>query len=198
MAQRIDEQCEGRRRLATVRDLIAAGKVRHFDLSEASAQTIRRAHKVQPVTAVQSEYSLWYRSREAEILPTLAELGIGFVPFSPLVAGFFTGKIDEVTRFDSTDFRNSVPRFAPAAQGKPGAGRTDPHRRRAQGRHPRTDRAGLAAGANKAVDRANSRHHVTASSGGEPRLGGRRTLRWRSEGHRCRRCEDPPARRAAA
>lgn len=96
-----------------VRDLIAEGKVKHFGLSEASAQTIRRAHAVQSVAAVQSEYSLWYRGPEAEILPTLEELGIGFVPFSPLGAGFLTGKIDESTTFAHSDFRNSVPRFAP-------------------------------------------------------------------------------------
>jgi aryl-alcohol dehydrogenase-like predicted oxidoreductase len=96
----------------TVRDLIAEGKVKHFGLSEAGVRTIRRAHAVQPVTALQSEYSLWWREPEAEILPTLAELGIGFVPFSPLGKGFLTGKIDESTTFDSTDFRNTVPRFS--------------------------------------------------------------------------------------
>ena len=100
----------------TVRDLIAEGKVRHFGLSEASVQTIRRAHAVQPVAAVQSEYSLFYRGPEAELLPALAELGIGFVPFSPLGAGFLTGKIDENTQFDPTDFRNIVPRFTPEAR----------------------------------------------------------------------------------
>ena len=97
----------------TVRDLIAEGKVKHFGLSEAGVRTIRRAHAVQPVTALQSEYSLWWREPEAEILPTLEELGIGFVPFSPLGKGFLTGKIDESTTFDSTDFRNTVPRFSP-------------------------------------------------------------------------------------
>ncbi len=95
------------------KELIQAGKVKHFGLSEAGVQTIRRAHAVQPVTALQSEYSLWWREPEAEILPTLAELGIGFVPFSPLGKGFLTGKIDENTTFDSTDFRNVVPRFSP-------------------------------------------------------------------------------------
>ena len=95
----------------TVRDLIGEGKVRHFGLSEAGIQTIRRAHSVQPVTALQSEYSLWWREPEQEALPTLAELGIGFVPFSPLGRGFLTGKIDETTTFDSNDFRNLVPRF---------------------------------------------------------------------------------------
>jgi aryl-alcohol dehydrogenase-like predicted oxidoreductase len=98
-----------------VRELIAEGKVKHFGLSEAAARTIRRAHAVQPVTAVQSEYSLWYRGPEGEILPTLEELGIGFVPFSPLGAGFLTGKIDASTKFDSSDFRSNVPRFAPDA-----------------------------------------------------------------------------------
>jgi aryl-alcohol dehydrogenase-like predicted oxidoreductase len=97
----------------TVKDLIAQGKVKHFGLSEAGAQTIRRAHAVQPVTAVQSEYSLWFREPEAEVLPALEELGIGFVPFSPLGKGFLTGKIDEQTAFDKSDFRNMVPRFTP-------------------------------------------------------------------------------------
>ena len=95
-----------------VKDLIGQGKVKHFGLSEAAADTIRRAHAVQPVTAVQSEYSLWYREPEREILPTLEELGIGFVPFSPLGKGFLTGKIDDSTTFDSSDFRSSVPRFS--------------------------------------------------------------------------------------
>ena len=99
-----------------VKDLIQEGKVKHFGLSEAGVQTIRRAHAVQPVTALQSEYSLWWREPEAEILPTLEELGIGFVPFSPLGKGFLTGKIDENTTFDSTDFRNTVPRFTPEAR----------------------------------------------------------------------------------
>ncbi|OOG45463.1 aldo/keto reductase [Rhodanobacter sp. C01] len=98
-----------------VRDLIAEGKVRHFGLSEAGAGSIRRAHAVQPVAAVQSEYSLWWRGAEGEILPTLEELGIGFVSFSPLGAGFLTGKIDENTKFESTDFRTAVPRFSPEA-----------------------------------------------------------------------------------
>jgi len=99
-----------------VKDLIRAGKVRHFGLSEAGVQTIRRAHAVQPVTALQSEYSLFWREPEADLLPTLEELGIGFVPFSPLGKGFLTGKIDEKTTFDSTDFRNIVPRFTPEAR----------------------------------------------------------------------------------
>jgi aryl-alcohol dehydrogenase-like predicted oxidoreductase len=94
-----------------VEDLIQEGKVKHFGLSEAGVRTIRRAHAVQPVTALQSEYSLWWRHPEAEVLPVLEELGIGFVPFSPLGKGFLTGKIDENTTFDSSDFRNIVPRF---------------------------------------------------------------------------------------
>ncbi len=99
-----------------VKDLIAAGKVRYFGLSEAGVQTIRRAHAVQPVTAVQSEYSLFWRGPETELLPALEELGIGFVPFSPLGAGFLTGKIDADTTFEPGDFRNSVPRFSPEAR----------------------------------------------------------------------------------
>lgn len=99
-----------------VKELIQQGKVKHFGLSEAGARTIRRAHAVQPVTAVQSEYSLWWKSPEAELLPTLEELGIGFVPFSPLGKGFLTGKIDAETTFDSSDFRNIVPRFTPEAR----------------------------------------------------------------------------------
>jgi aryl-alcohol dehydrogenase-like predicted oxidoreductase len=99
-----------------VKELIQRGKVKHFGLSEAGVQTIRRAHKVQPVTALQSEYSLWWREPEAEVIPTLEELGVGFVPFSPLGKGFLTGKIDEKTMFDSSDFRNIVPRFSPEAR----------------------------------------------------------------------------------
>jgi len=96
-----------------VKELIQQGKVKHFGLSEAGVQTIRRAHKVQPVTALQSEYSLWWREPETEVIPTLKELGIGFVPFSPLGKGFLAGKISESTKFDKTDFRNQVPRFTP-------------------------------------------------------------------------------------
>jgi aryl-alcohol dehydrogenase-like predicted oxidoreductase len=99
-----------------VRDLIAEGKVKHFGLSEAGAQTIRRAHAVQPVAALQSEYSLWFRKPEEEIIPTLEELGIGFVPFSPLGKGFLTGKIDESTTFDQSDIRSIIPRFTPEAR----------------------------------------------------------------------------------
>lgn len=100
----------------TVKELVQAGKVKHFGLSEAGAQTIRKAHAVHPVAALQSEYSLWWREPEAEIIPTLEELGIGFVPFSPLGKGFLTGAINENTQFDSTDFRNIVPRFSPEAR----------------------------------------------------------------------------------
>ncbi len=100
----------------TVKELIRAGKVKHFGMSEAGVKTIRRAHGVQPVTAVQSEYSLWWRKPEEELLPALEELGIGFVPFSPLGKGFLTGKIDERTAFEKSDFRNVVPRFTPEAR----------------------------------------------------------------------------------
>ena len=99
-----------------VKDLIQQGKVKHFGLSEAGAQTIRRAHAVQPVAAVQSEYSLWWRQPEAEVLPACEELGIGFVPYSPLGRGFLTGKIDETTTFGSTDNRSTLPRFTPEAR----------------------------------------------------------------------------------
>jgi aryl-alcohol dehydrogenase-like predicted oxidoreductase len=99
-----------------VKELIAEGKVKHFGMSEAGVQTIRRAHAVQPITAVQSEYSLFWRGPEAELLPALEELGVGFVPFSPLGAGFLTGKIDDNTKFDPTDFRDHVPRFSPEAR----------------------------------------------------------------------------------
>jgi aryl-alcohol dehydrogenase-like predicted oxidoreductase len=98
-----------------VKELIQAGKVKHFGLSEAGAKTIRRAHAVQPLTALQSEYSLWWRKPEQEVIPTLEELGIGFVPYSPLGRGFLTGKIDENTKFESSDFRSGLPRFAPEA-----------------------------------------------------------------------------------
>jgi aryl-alcohol dehydrogenase-like predicted oxidoreductase len=100
----------------TVKELIKQGKVKYFGLSEAGVQTVRRAHAVQPVTACQNEYSLWWRNPEDELVPTLEELGIGLVPYSPLGKGFLTGKIDENTKLDSTDFRNTIPRFAPEAR----------------------------------------------------------------------------------
>jgi aryl-alcohol dehydrogenase-like predicted oxidoreductase len=113
---RVDPEVPIEEVAGAVRELIQEGKVKRFGLSEAAAKTIRRAHAVQPVAAVQSEYSLWYREPERELLPALAELGIGFVPFSPLGKGFLTGKIDATTTFDSADFRNSIPRFAPEAR----------------------------------------------------------------------------------
>jgi aryl-alcohol dehydrogenase-like predicted oxidoreductase len=113
---RVDPQVPIEEVAGAVKDLIAAGKVRHFGLSEAGAATIRRAHAVQPVTALQSEYSLWWREPETEVLPTLEELGIGFVPFSPLGRGFLTGKMDENTTFEKGDFRNGLPRFTPEAR----------------------------------------------------------------------------------
>ena len=142
-----------------VKDLIQAGKVKHFGLSEAGVQTIRRAHAVQPVTALQSEYSLWWRNPEEEVLPTLEELGIGFVPFSPLGKGFLTGKIDENTTFDSTDFRNIAPRFTPEAR-KANQALVDLLGTIADAEEGDAgpDRARLAAGA-EAVDRADPRHH---------------------------------------
>ncbi len=113
---RVDTEVPIEEVAGAVKDLIQAGKVKHFGLSEAAAQTIRRAHAVQSVTAVQSEYSLWWRRPEEEVLPTLEELGIGFVPFSPLGKGFLTGKIDENTAFDSSDIRSTIPRFTPQAR----------------------------------------------------------------------------------
>jgi pyridoxine 4-dehydrogenase len=109
---RVDDKVPIEETAGAVKDLIQQGKVRHFGLSEAGAQTIRRAHKVQPVTALQSEYSLWWREPEKEIIPTLEELGIGFVPYSPLGKGFLTGAISKDTQFDKNDFRNIVPRFS--------------------------------------------------------------------------------------
>jgi len=113
---RVDPEVPIEEVAGTVKDLIREGKVKHFGLSEAGVKTIRRAHAVQPVTAVESEYSLWWRRPEEELLPTIEELGIGFVPFSPLGKGYLTGKIDENTTFDKNDFRNIVPRFTPEAR----------------------------------------------------------------------------------
>lgn len=113
---RVDPEVPIEEVAGAVKDLIQEGKVKHFGLSEAGVQTIRRAHAIQPVTALQSEYSLWWREPETEVLPTLEELGIGFVPYSPLGRGFLTGKISEHSTFDSSDFRNTLPRFTPEAR----------------------------------------------------------------------------------
>jgi aryl-alcohol dehydrogenase-like predicted oxidoreductase len=113
---RVDPEVPIEEVAGAVKELIREGKVKHFGLSEPGVQTIRRAHAVQPVTAIQNEYSLWWRKAEEEVLPVLEELGIGFVPFSPLGRGFLTGKMNENTTFDSTDFRNSLPRFTPKAR----------------------------------------------------------------------------------
>ena len=149
-----------------VKELIRAGKVKHFGLSEAGVETIRRAHAVQPVTALQSEYSLWWREPEEEILPLLEELGIGFVPFSPLGKGFLTGAIEQGHRRSTTgDFRNTIPRFAPEARTANQAlvDAASSHRRQ-EGRDPGPDRAGLGAGAG-AVDRADTRNDQVAATG---------------------------------
>ena len=171
---RVDPQVPIEDVAGAVKELIAAGKVRHFGLSEAGVQTIRRAHAVQPVTALQSEYSLWWREPEEAILPTLEELGIGFVPFSPLGKGFLTGKIDENTTFDSTDFRNTVPRFDADARAANRAFVELLERRRgAEGRDTRADRARLGARP-EAVDGADPRHDEAAPPRGEHRRRRRR------------------------
>ena len=144
-----------------VKDLIQAGKVSHFGLSEAGAQTIRRAHAVQPVTALQSEYSLWWREPEQEVLPSLEELGIGFVAFSPLGKGFLTGTIDGAHPFDHSDFRNLVPRFGRRRAKQSGGGRSHWRVCSSQGCDSRTDRIGLAARA-EALDRAHPGHDQAA------------------------------------
>ncbi len=173
-----------------VKDLIREGKVRHFGLSEPGVQTIRRAHAVQPVTAVQSEYSLFWREPEQEILPTLEELGIGFVPFSPLGKGFLTGAINENTTFDSTDFRNIVPRFTPEAR-KANQALVDLLGEIAARKKVDAcaDRARLASGP-EAVDRSDPRHHEAASPGGKHRRGCRRTDARGASHHRKRRLDD--------
>ena len=151
-----------------VKELIQAGKVKHFGLSEAGVLTIRRAHKVQPVTALQSEYSLWWRKPEAEVIPTLEELGIGLVPYSPLGKGFLTGAMDTATTFDSSDFRSWLPRFTPEAL-KANQALIDLLGQIAKKKcDAGADRAGVVAGA-EAVDRAHSRHHEAASPGREYR-----------------------------
>ena len=173
-----------------VKDLIRQGKVKHFGMSEAAAQTIRRAHAVQPVTAVQSEYSLWWRRPEAEVLPTVEELGIGFVPYSPLGKGFLTGKIDQRTSFDSSDIRTTIPRFTPEARAANQAlvellGRIAAR----EARHPGADRARLAARP-EALDRADPRHPPAGAPGGEHRRRRRRAHRRRSPRDRGRRLTD--------
>ena len=159
-------------------------------MSEAAAPTIRRAHAVQPVTAVQSEYSLWWRRPEEEVLPTLAELGIGFVPYSPLGKGFLTGTIDANAAFSSNDVRNTIPRFAPEArQANLALVESARRRRAAEERHARPDRAGLAARP-AAVDRPHPRHPAARSPGGEHRRGGRRAHAGRPPRDRERRRAD--------
>jgi aryl-alcohol dehydrogenase-like predicted oxidoreductase len=181
-----------------VKDLIAEGKVKHFGLSEAGAATIRRAHAVQPVAALQSEYSLWWREPEHEVLPTLEELGIGFVPFSPLGKGFLTGTIDDKTTFEPTDFRNSVPRFTEENRKanlafvewlKTFAAR--------KGAHAGATRAGLAA-RTEAVDRADSGDDETSSRRGE-RCGCRHSSRYRGPSRdRSRSVTDRTSRRTVS
>ena len=157
---RVDPNVSMKDVAGTVKDLIAEGKVKHFGLSEAGVKNIRRAHAVQPVAALQSEYSLWCREPEAEILPTLEELGIGFVPFSPLGKGFLTGKFDENTKLDPTDFRNTVPRFSPENRKANMAGRSEAHCGGEAG-DACAGGAGMAA-RTQTMDRANSRHHAVA------------------------------------
>ena len=178
----------------TVKDLIPAGKVKHFGLSEAGANTIRRAHAVQPITAVQSEYSIWTRDPEPEVLPTCEELGIGFVPWSPLGQGFLTGKIDASTKFESSDFRAMFPRFTREAR-EANLALVDLLKQIADERmRPRTNRTGMAACA-EALDRADSRNHESTSAGGEHRL---RSLELTPEDFTTsiRRFQDPNSGRA--
>ena len=179
-----------------VKELIEAGKVKHFGMSEAAAGTIRRAHAVQPVTAVQSEYSLWWRRPEEEVLAACEELGIGFVPYSPLGKGFLTGTITASTSFDAgNDIRSTIPRFAPdALAAQPGRRRPAREHRRTQGRHPGPDRPGLAAGP-EALDRPDPRHAQAAPAGGEPRRRRRRAVGRRTHRDRGRRVQDPGAGR---
>ena len=176
----------------TVKELIDTGKVSHFGLSEAGVEVIRRADAVQPVTALQSEYSLWWREPEAEILPTLLELGIGLVPFSPLGRGFLTGTIDSTTSFADSDLRSSLPRFTEQARSASQA-LVDliVGDRRTQERYRGTDRAGMVAGPAR-VDRAHPRHHETASAAGEHQRCRRRAHPGRAgRGH----CGGRPGRR---
>jgi aryl-alcohol dehydrogenase-like predicted oxidoreductase len=152
-----------------VRDLIREGKVKHFGMSEAGAESIRKAHAVQPVAALQSEYSMWWREPEKEILPLCEELGIGFVPFSPLGKGFLTGTIDDKTTFAKDDFRNIVPRFSPGSPQSESVTRRNHHgHREAEERDARADRARVAPRA-KTVDRADSRHDEARAHEGKCR-----------------------------
>ena len=181
-----------------VKQLIAEGKVRHFGLSEPGVQTIRRAHAVQPVAAVQSEYSLWWRRPEEELLPALDELGIGLVPFSPLGKGFLTGKIDDTTTFAPDDFRQIVPRFTPEARkANPGPRRPAGPHRGAKGRDARASRARLAARA-EAVDRADPGHDQARAPRREPRRGPARAhARRPARDRRRRRAGQRPGRQVS-
>ena len=177
-----------------VKDLIQQGKVKHFGLSEAGVQTIRRAHAVQSVTALQSEYSLWWREPEQEILPTLEELGIGFVPFSPLGKGFLTGKITEETKFDANDFRNTVPRFNEEnRQSEPGARRSGRQFCSAEECNSGSDRARMDSGA-EIVDRTYPWHNKAASARREPRRNRSGTNTRRSRSPQPGHCGDRGAR----
>ena len=169
-----------------VKELIGEGKVKHFGLSEPGVQTIRRAHAVQPVTAVQSEYSLWFRDPEKELLPALEELSIGFVPYSPLGRGFLTGKMDENTTFESSDFRNMLPRFTPEAR-KANQALVDLLGEIAKRKKADTcsDRACVVARA-ETVDSSNSRNYETKAAGREYRSSRSRTYARRSS--RDRKC----------
>ena len=172
--------------------------MKHFGLSEAGVQTIRRAHAVQPVTALQSEYSLWWREPEEEMIPTLEELGIGFVPFSPLGKGFLTGKIDEDTQFDNADFRNIVPRFTPENR-KANQAMVDlvgKYRATEKG-DACADRSRMAAGA-EAVDRSHPRHHQAASAGRKHRRRQRAAHARRRPRAGYRKLQDRRARRAVS
>ena len=174
-----------------VEDLIAEGKVRHFGLSEAGADTIRRAHAVQPVTAIQSEYSLWWREPEAEVLPACEELGIGFVPYSPLGRGYLTGKIDETTTFGGNDNRSTFV-HAGGPQGEPARGPSAGGDREPQERDALANRARMAARP-EAVDRADPGHNQAQPPRGEPRRGRPQAHARRSAPHRGRRLEDQRA-----
>jgi aryl-alcohol dehydrogenase-like predicted oxidoreductase len=186
---RVDPEVPIEEVAGAVKDLVQEGKVKHFGLSEAGAQTVRRAHAVRPVAALQSEYSLWWRQPEETVLPTLEELGIGFVPFSPLGKGFLTGKIGPDTTFDSTDFRSTVPRFSPENVRANQALIDAQGLRRTRARDAGSDRARLAAGA-EAVDRSDPGHDETAPPRREPRRGGRGAHAGRCPGHRCRVVND--------